>query len=466
MGNQNQSAGTGNETLESLGYKQELNRVLGLPQVVIFGLAYVAPMTVFTTYGIVTVQSHGMLPLAYIVATIVMTFTALSYRQMVKAYPMAGSVYTYVSRSIHPHVGFLSGWAILLDYILLPLIVYIVCPLYLVAVVPGIPAWLWTILFIVVTTVINLIGVKVTAWADNIVVIVQVIFVVAVAIVSINFIVHGGGSGTLINSKAIFNPTEYANIGGFSTIFACASVLALSFLGFDAVTTLTEETKNPVKTVGKGIIIIAIAAGVYFIVYTYIMMNGWPDAWKDMKTPDAGAMEYFAYACGQVFAVAFSLISIVSGTGNAVVGQAAAARIIYGMGRDGVLPKKFFGYVNPKTKVPTFNILLLGAIGFIAFGMDLTLACTLINFGALLGFVLVNVSVIAHYWGRQKERGGKAVFTYLILPLCGAITCAVIWWNLDIHSKIVGSIWLVIGFIYLLVSTNFFRKKPPTLQDM
>ncbi len=452
-----------NQTLERFHYEQSLNRVMRLPAVCLFGLAYLAPCTIFTTYGLITVMTHGMLALAYIFATVAMLFTALSYRNMVKAYPISGSVYTYVQRSINPHIGFLSGWAILLDYLLLPMLNYIVASLYLPILIPAIPGWVWIVVMTVGVTLINLLGIKTTSIVNNILIIIQVAFVILVIITSIKYIVGGGGDGTLIDGKALFNAVEFHNPAvGMAAILGGASVLALSFLGFDSVTTIVEETIEPEKNVGRALIIICLSAGGLFIFSAYIMQIAWPDAWSALQDPNTGANEYFLNVCGSVVSLIFLSITIVGTGASAIASQASAARILFSMGRDNVLPKKFFGHISAR-KVPSYNLIVIGVIGLSALFINLEMASSLINFGALLGFTLVNLSVVSHYFIRKKQRTGSSIFKYLIMPLIGATVCFTIWINLSGYSKIIGFIWLGIGAVYLAATTNFFRKLPPDL---
>ena len=455
---------TGGGNLGNFNYEESLDRVMTLPSVIFFGLAYLAPCTIFGTYGIVCGMTHGMLALSYAVATIAMLFTALSYRQMVRAYPIAGSVYAYVQRTINPYVGFMSGWAILLDYILLPMFNFVSIGLYLPMFIPQIPGKVWIFIFVVLVTVVNLVGMKVTTLFNNVLIFIQVIFLAAVLFFSLKYILGGGGAGTLFSADTFFNSTEYIKPEvGWSAIFGGASILAMSFLGFDSVTTIAEEAIEPEKNIGKALIIICLAAGGMFILTSYIMQLAWPEAWSSFKDPDTGVMEYYVHVIGNFIASCSIAIVAVSATASAIASQASAARILFGMGRDGVLPKKIFGFVSKKTKIPALNVIIIGVISLSSLVLDLSAAASLVNFGALLGFVMVNLSVIAHYYIKQKNRGLKASLEYLVLPLIGAVICGTIWFSLDSLSKILGGIWLIIGFVFIAISTKFFTQKPPEL---
>ena len=451
-------------SLEKFHYKQELDRVMKLPSVIFFGIAYMAPITIFSTYGVVCGMTHGMLSLTYTVATLAMMFTALSYRHMVKAYPIAGSVYTYTQRSLSPHIGFMAGWGILLDYILLPMFNYVAIGLYIHILIPQIPATALIAIFIAIVTVVNLFGMNFTKMFNNTLIIIQLIFLVAMILLSLKYIFGGGGLGTVFTTEGYFNPEEFSSSEvGFAGIFGGASILCMSFLGFDSVTTIAEETIEPEKTIGKALLITCFAAGGTFIVTSFIMQCAWPEAWFAFEVPDSGAYEYMFHVLGNVLALIFCAMMVVGATASAVASQASAVRILYGMGRDGLLPKKIFGYVNKKTKIPSINVIIISIISLSSLFLDLSAAASLVNFGALLGFVMVNISVIAHYFIKGHNRSGIDIVKYLICPIIGAIICAILWINLDSLSKILGCCWLFIGFIALAISTKFFRELPPDM---
>ncbi len=450
------------DQLQKYGYHQELKRVLGLGSLIYYGLAYLVPLTVFTSFGLVTTMTHGMLSLTYAVATVAMTFTALSYAEMVKAYPMSGSAYTYVHRSINPHIGFLSGWTILLDYMLLPMLNYLVAALFLVAAIPGIPGWVWILGFIAFVTIVNYFGIQVTAWVNSALIWIQIIFLFALMIFVLRYITSSGSA--LIDYTAFYNAIEFNKPDmGWSAILGGASILALSFLGFDAVSTISEEAINPEKNVGKAIIITCVGAGLVFIIVTYFLQIAWPNAWNELQSADTGAYELINKVAGSAMGYIFTAAYCVGCLASAVASQASASRILFGMGRDKILPAKFFAHLDPKRKTPIYNIFLIAIISLTALFLSLGTAVSLINFGALLGFAMVNLSVVAHYYIRKKERAPKDLFRYLIAPLFGAGICFVIWFNLDMNSKMLGFSWLTLGIIYLAIKTNFFRKLPPEM---
>jgi amino acid transporter len=456
---------TNNTNLENFGYEQSLKRVMPLGSIVLYGLAYMAPGTIFGTYGLVTGMTHGMLALTYAIALLAMLFTALSYSDMVRAFPIAGSAYSYVQRSINPHVGFLAGWAILMDYLLIPMLNYIIASLFLGAVFPTVPSWVWILSMLLIVTMVNYIGIQMTSWANNTLVIAQFIFIGALLIFIIKWLVGGNGAATFFDWNAIFNAVEFNQDGmGLGILLTGASILALSFLGFDAVTTIVEEAKDPEKNVGRAILIICIGAGGFFIFLAYCFQLAWPTAWKEFASPDTGAYEMIVMVAGSVMGYFFTAITVAGTLASALASQASASRILFGMGRDGVLPKKFFGFVHAKHKTPTNNIILIGVISLVALVLNLGTAVSLVNFGALAGFALVNLSVVFHYYIRKKQRSAGQTIKYLLFPLIGAAVCVTIWLSLATNAKMLGFAWLGIGFVYLAITTNFFRKLPPDLK--
>lgn len=452
--------------LKKFGYEESLNRVLKLKSLVFYGFAYMMPLTIFTSYGIVQQVTHGMLAIAYAICTIAMTFTGISYMRMVKVYPVAGSVYSYAQRSINPYIGFLGGWAILMDYLLMPILCYVCAAIYLQTLFPGLPTALIVIVLIIAMSVISFVGIQMTSIVNNIMVILQCVFVVALLILICRWLSGGNGAGTFIDLSALFNSQEFEKSDvGWGALFTGASVLAISFLGFDAVTTVAEEAIEPEKNVGRAILIICVGAGVLFVIQSYMYQLAWPEGWNSFKEVDSAAFELVARVAGDTMSYIFSAAYVVGCLGTALASQTSATRILFGMGRDGVLPKKFFAHVNEKYQTPTYNIILIAIISLPAMFVSLDFIISIINFGALAGFVLVNLSVIGCYFIKKKQRRGIGnKIRYLIVPAAGAAICGLVWMSLATTSKILGFIWLAAGIIYLAVTTNFFRKLPPDLK--
>ncbi|MGE5704100.1 MAG: APC family permease [Clostridia bacterium] len=433
----------------------QFRRTLTLLPLVILGLAYMAPMTVFSTYGVVAEVTHGMIPAAYLVALAAMLFTAYSYGKMVNAYPIAGSAYTYTQKAINPHLGFLVGWSVLMDYLFLPMINVLLAGIFLSAAFPSVPMWVWIVMFVALFTVINLLGIRMTARVNGVLVLFQFIVTAVFVVLSVKGVTNGMGLGTLFSTLPFHNPNE-----SFSLVMAGASILCLSFLGFDAVTTLSEETINPRKNVPRAIFLVAFIGGILFTFVSYVAHLVYPD-YTSFKAIDSAASEIAEFIGGPVFGSFFLAGMITSTLASGMSSHASAARLLFAMGRESVLPKKLFAYIHPRFQTPFFNILLIGLFSLSALTVDLATAASFINFGALVAFTFVNLSVIFHYYIRKKERGLAGLFRYVVMPLIGAGFMIWLWSNLDKHSLMLGGIWVTVGFIYLLVLTRFFSKKPP-----
>jgi len=437
---------------------QTLKRTLGLGSLVIFGIAQMALSTVMTYMGITAQMTHGMIVLAYTIATIAMAFTAFSYAKMVRAYPETGSAFTYASKVFHPNLGFMTGWVMLIDYALLGCLSYLLLGLYMNILIPTIPGWVFVIVSCAILTFIQYIGVDVMAKVNNLFVVIAAIFMIGFFVLMLRYICLGGGEATLLDIRGVYSHEEFQEVG-WSGIIGAASILVMCFLGCDAVTTLSEEAINPRKNVGRAIIIITIGMGLYFVIYSYVMQLAWPTGWKEFVDPDTASTELISHVGGTVLGYVWTGIYVVTCITCCIAAQTSASRLLFGMGRDGVLPKKFFAHVHPKYKTPSRNILFLGVLAaVVASFTDLLSISSVINFGALAGFTIVNLAVIRHYFFKEgKNKGAWNICSYLIAPAIGAIVCFLIWLNLGKFALILGGIWTAIGFIYLAIATKGFK---------
>lgn len=436
-----------------------LKRSLKLWQIVMMGLAYMTPMVVFDTFGIVSGITGGHVPTAYIVALVGMLFTAASYGKLVKVFPAAGSAYTYTQKAINPHVGFLVGWSSLLDYLFLPMVNALLTKIYLTALFPGVPTWIWVVLFVAIVTILNLRSVNVLANFNALFVLIQIAIMAVFIILVVKGLNDGEGTGE------VFTLMPFVNEGmDFSAIITGATILCFSFLGFDAVTTLSEETPDPKKTIPKAIFLTALWGGIIFITASFFIQLFFPDISR-FKEPDAALPEIALYVGGKLFQSIFLCTTFVNTLASGLASHASVSRLLYVMGRDKVFPEKWFGFIHPKWKTPAINVLIVGVISMSALFFDLVTATSLINFGALMAFTFVNLSVISHFIIREKEhRTIKGCIKYLIMPLIGAIAIGILWINLEASSLIMGTSWFIIGFCYLLYITKAFRKAPPQYQ--
>ncbi|WP_218926923.1 APC family permease [Bacillus sp. AFS088145] len=438
--------------------KTQLKRSLKLWQVVMMGLAYMTPMVVFDTFGIVSDVTNGHVPSAYIVALIGMLFTAVSYGKLVREFPEAGSAYTYTQKAISGHLGFLVGWSSLLDYLFLPMVNALLTKIYLNALFPNVPTWIWVIGFVALVTFLNLRSINMLANFNTLFVLVQLAIMVVFIVLVIQGLHHGEGYGGF-SIKPLFNAGMH-----FGTLVTGATILCFSFLGFDAVSTLSEEAINPAKTIPKAILYTALWGGVIFTVTSFFIQLYYPDISR-FKHPDAASPEIALYVGGKLFQSIFLCITFINTLASALASHASVSRLLYVMGRDKVFPDKWFGFVHPKWKTPAFNVIFVGVISLSAIFFNLVTATSLINFGALMAFTFVNLSVINHFYIRGKRRSVKGTFSYLILPLIGAASVAILWFNIEKSSLIMGTVWFVVGLLYLIYLTKAFQIAPPKYEE-
>lgn len=431
-----------------------LNRVLGMPALVLFGLAYMVPLTVFTTYGVVTDMTAGHLPTAYVVTLAAMVFTAYSYGRMVRAHPYAGSAYTYTQKSFGGHLGFMTGWALMLDYIFLPMINYLVIGIYLSASLPSVPSWVWIVVAIVLVTGLNVLGIKLVTTANFALVAFQVVFIVVFVAMSIRAMTQNG-------VPSLVAPFVDSTLH-LSTVFAGAAVLCLSFLGFDAVSTLSEETRDARRRIPRAIMLVTLVGGGLFIVIAYVGHLVFP-RWQDFTNVDSAALDVMKVAGGAFLATFFTAAYVAGAFASAMASQASVSRILYAMGRDGVLPRRFFGRLHARFQTPALATLVVGVLSLVALGISLELASSMISFGALVAFSFVNLAVIKHYLVDDRRRSPTDVARYGVVPGIGVLLTLWLWTSLSGITFAVGLGWVGVGFIYLLGLTRMFRRRPPEL---
>ncbi len=446
--------------IEEFGYKQELNRALTTKDLLFYGMVFMVPIAPMGIYGYVVDVSNGMAPLAYLIGIIAMVFTAHSYANMSRAFPIAGSVYSYASHGINPFVGFFAGWSILLDYILTPALVYVVAGYALQEMFPIIPFWGYIILFIVLNTFINMRGIEMTAHTNTVLAIFELLVLAIFIVVGIIAVSRGVGEGHF-TFNPIFKPEGFS----IDMVMAATSLAVLSFLGFDAISTLAEETKDPRRMVPKATVLALVVVGTLFIVQTWIAGLIWPDH-TTFQNPDT-AFYSVAEAAGGVwlkYLVAFAT-AVAWGIGDGLVAQAAVARLLYSMARDKMMPS-VLGKIHPVYKTPyvstIFVALLAIAVGLLVSLDQLT---SMVNFGALTGFMFLHISVINHYIIRNKKTDFSSIMSYLVMPLIGFMIIFYVWFSLQPEAKNIGFIWLGIGFVYIAIKSNFFKQKPPAFME-
>lgn len=426
---------------------------LSLPSVVVFGLAYMAPGVVVSTFGVIAVAAQGAAPTAYLVATLAMTLTALSYGKLARAYPASGSVYTYARKLLDARIGFLAGWAILLDYFFLPMVAWLIQALYMNVQFPGLPVWAWLVVNVVATTVVNALGIVLADRVNKVLLTLTVLGLIVLVAVCVH---HLGGSTASAGSHAIWNTST--SIGA---VTAGAAIAAYSFLGFDAVSTLSEEVHDARRNVPRGILLTVMIGGAIFFVIALVMQ--WVHPGSRFSDESTAGYAIAISAGGKHFADVLNIVGLLGGFASCVAIQASTSRLMYVMGRDGVLHRGTFGYLSQRFRTPLFNLVLIALVGLFATKLSLATATSFINFGAFLAFALVNVCVIA-MWVRHRDRGEPmGVFAHVVLPVAGAAVDLYLMTKLSHTAIYLGLGWLVVGIVYLAVLTRGLRQAPPEL---
>lgn len=245
---------------------------------------------------------------------------------------------------------------------------------------------------------------------------------------------------------------------GFSVLFAGAAILCLSFLGFDAVSTLSEEAKDPTRSVSLAIMITTVLGGLIFFVLSYLAQLVFPS--NQFSDVDSAALDVMMKAGGHFFSTFFTAAYVAGALGSALTSQASVARILYAMGRDGILPRRVFGHVSPRFDTPVFAILVVSVVSLLALVLTLTTLASMISFGALVAFSAVNLAVFKHYFIDRHER---SVLNNVVLPFIGVALTIWLWTSLSGLTLVIGLSWLAFGFIYLAARTQGFRRPTPVM---
>ncbi|TCB80610.1 APC family permease [Acinetobacter sp. ANC 4173] len=416
-------------------------RKLTLAQVIIVGIAYMTPMTVFDTFGIVSDITNGRVPLAYIFALFSMLLTAFSYARLSQQTDRPGSAYTYTAESCGNSAGFFVGWCSLLDYILLPLINALLAGIYLHALMPAVPYAAWVFVAAGLVTLVNCFRIHILANLSLLFVFVPLILLV----VFIYLVISGIGSNGyehVLTLKPLFNGDT-----SIVPLITGASILCFSFLGFDAVTTLSHETKDPKKTIPRAVMLTTFIGGFIFISASWFIQLYFPDNAR-FKDPEAALPEIALYVGGALFQALFLVGQIMNTVASGLASHASAARLIHIMGRDGIFHKGIFGSVNQKLGTPLYSVLAIGMVSLTAMFLDLSTVLNLISFGALIAFTAVNFSVFMKFYVHEKQRAGfKAFFLNLCLPVLSVLSLVAMWLNLESSALHFGLGWLTVGIV-------------------
>jgi putrescine importer len=429
----------------------QLRRTLTLWHLIVYGIIVIQPTAVMPVFGVVSGEARGHVVTALLIAMVAMLFTAISYGRMARAYPSAGSAYTYVGRELHPGLGYITGWSMTMDYMLNPLICVIWCSKAAGNIIPEVPYAIWALGFALLFTALNLRGVRTTARINEGLVagmgVVIIIFMVA-AVRYLLGVQHGPGFFT----RPIYDPQTFSA----PAVFTGTSIAVLTYIGFDGISTLSEEAENPRRNILLATVLVCVITGVLASIEAYAAQLVWP-----ATTPFPDVDTAYVHVAGRVGGLLlFQVVNftlLVANVGSGMGAQFAAARLLYGMGRDNAIPKSFFGAIDAKYGIPRNNVLFVGGLALLgAFLLSYQLGAELLNFGAFIAFMGVNAAAFTHYYLRvdkSERRWGN-----LVPPVLGFLICFFIWLNLRWQAKLAGAIWLAIGIAYGLYKTKGFRE--------
>ncbi len=459
------STGEGTPSVEAFGYHQELKRSLSFTDLLVYGLVFMVPIAPFGIFGSVFQASGGMIALAYAVGGLAMAFTAASYSQMSRAFPMAGSVYTYAGRGIAQPVGFIAGWMILLDYVLVPGLLYLIAGVAMHSIVTSVPVWVWLVGFVVLNTVVNYLGIEFTARVNKLMLIGELVVLAVFLVVAVIALANGKGNGL-----GALTPLYNSDTFSLSLVFGAVSIAVLSFLGFDGISTLAEENRESARSIGKSMIAALALAGTLFIVQTWLAALLVPDPQAIISDGDAAGTSFYdaaeAASGHWLYVLTAVATAIAWGFANSLVAQAATSRLLFAMARDRQLPS-FLAKVHPTRRVPV-NATFLVAVVSLVLGLymnsrddGISLLSTLVNFGALTAFLLLHIAVVVHFVVRQKSRDW---WHHLLVPVIGFAILFYVIINAKVAAQRLGFVWLAIG-LALLVFLVVTGREPELAEE-
>ncbi|MEV5278352.1 APC family permease [Streptomyces sp. NPDC051994] len=426
-----------------------LRRTLGFRDLVVYGLLFIAPMAPVGIFGTLDAKSGGAVALVYLVATVAMGFTAFSYAQMVRVVPLAGSVFAYARKALGEGPGFIAGWMAMLDYLLIPAVAYLFSGIAMNSLVPSVTPWVWTTIAVVITTLLNLWGVRAAARVGFAVLAMEIVVLLVFVAAAVVVLVRDGaqrGWLTPLNGDAGFS---------LAAVLGAVSVAVLSYLGFDAIATFAEEVTGGSRKVARAVLFCLVLAGALFVVQSYLAALLEPmssarlaadparqgSAFYDTVESSVGGWLHTLVAVSKAIGAAFA----------ALAGQAAAGRLLFAMARDRRLPRVLS---RTDSGVPRVALLLAAVITLVAAvwaarrddGMDHLVS--VVNVGALTAFFLLHASVIAWYAVRRME-GAPNWLCHVVVPVLGAAVILAVLWEATAAAKLVGLGWLAVGLVVL-----------------
>jgi len=433
-----------------------LHRVLGLWDLIFYGIVLIQPIAAIGLFGIASKSSQGHMVTTLLIAMVAMMLTAISYGRMASLYPSAGSAYTYVGKGLNSYLGFLAGWAMILDYLIVPVINTVYGSLTLQRLLPSVPFIVWVVLFVFIITFLNLRGIRTTTRSNELLLAVMCVVIGIFIVLAIQYIFREQGWGGLLSYKPFYNPETFH----FGAIMTATSFAALTYIGFDGVTTLAEDVKNPKRNMLLAPVLVCLFTGLFSGLQIYLAQQVWPD-YNTFPNLETAFFDVSARVGGRFLFNAIAVILFIACLGSGLAGQVGAARLLFAMGRDGALPKKIFSHLDSKSNTPTYNIFIIGVLTIIgSMAISYQGAAELLNFGAFLAFMGVNIASLRQFYFLRPLGEKRNILMDMLLPGFGFLFCLSIWISLPAPAKIFGGIWFLAGLIYLIITTRGLKQKP------
>ena len=437
-----------NDSPTATSSQPRLRRALTLRDLILYGIIVIQPVAPMSVYGVLSNRGKGHVVTTILIAMVAMLFTAISYGRMARAYPSAGSAFTYVGQEINPALGYVTGWSMVMDYMLNPMICVIWISQQAHVFAPGVPYWAWAIFFAGIFTFLNILGIRTSAKINTGLAIGMGVVIAIFFTTAARYIFGHPHDGVGFFTRPFYDPATFA----LSNVLGGTSIAVLTYIGFDGISTLSEEAENPRRNVLLATVLTCVVIGILSAFEVYAAQLIWPasEALPDETTA-------FVFVAARAWAPLFAIVGftlLVANFGSGMGAQLGAARLLYGMGRSNALPKGFFGAIDPRRHIPRNNVLFVGAATLIgAFALDYDLGAQMLNFGALIAFMGVNLAALLRYYVREREKK----LTNLIPPALGFLICLLLWVNLSRTAQIAGSIWMFAGIAFGAWKTRGFK---------
>jgi putrescine importer len=427
-----------------------LKRVLGLWDLIYYGIILISPIAAVPMFGEAQVLSRGHAVTTLLAAMVAMTATAVNFGRMATVYPSAGSVYTYASRGFNPHIGFILGWAMFLEYLFQPMQNSLYAALTIQRLLPHVPLGLLSAIAVGFMTWLCWLGIRTSARTNQILLAFMSVVMAVFLFEAFRYVLlHQHWQG-LVSLQPVYDSRTFS----VRAIAAGTALAATTYIGFDGVSILAEEVHNPRRNVLLATVLVCLFTGLFAGLQVYLAQRVWPD-YRTLANPETAFMDVAQVVGGYHLFAAFGVVLFVSSLACGLAGHLGAVRLLYGMGRDNLLPHQLFGYIDPRRGNPTYNVAFVGILAYIG---TLTLgwerSVEMLNFGALLAFMAVNAAALKHFAFNSDPARRVNLFLDVLSPALGFLFCLVIFLGLQSSTLVAGAIWLAVGGAYLLLKTK------------